>query len=191
MKRTIKLLRKLNGSKLKEKIKGKIYIEIKENLACEINSSLNSLEYQIRKQKWNKLWTSTNSHKSLKEFHNNLSIDYINNGASKVYFKSVLDKKLVKVNAQIKSNEEDILSILKSINRINHTKKDDEITPNQYDCGLIDGEEDTLKKVLKVLGNYAKYPTLSGYDIDDVVDDLNDIFKGFKNAYLNNIDLSK
>ena len=51
MKQAIKLLRKLNGSKLKEKIKGKIYIEIKENLACEINSSLNSLEYQIRKQK--------------------------------------------------------------------------------------------------------------------------------------------
>ena len=50
MKQTVKLLRKLNGLKLKEKINGKIYIEIKRSLACEINRNLNSLEYQIRKQ---------------------------------------------------------------------------------------------------------------------------------------------
>ena len=50
MKQAVKLLRKLNGLKLKEKINGKIYIEMKRSLACEINRNLNSLEYQIRKQ---------------------------------------------------------------------------------------------------------------------------------------------
>ena len=139
-------------------------------------------------------------YESLKEFHNNLSIDYINNGVSKVYLKSVIDKKLVKVNAQIKSNEEDILSILKSINKINHTKKDEEIKPNQYNCGLIDGEEDTLKKVIKVLEPYAKmvhndyFITENEFDIDCIIDDLDKEFIGFKNAFCrkwNNINLSK
>ena len=44
------LLKKLNGSKLKKEIKGKIYIEITENLACEINSVLNNMEYLNKKK---------------------------------------------------------------------------------------------------------------------------------------------
>lgn len=44
------LLKKLNGSKLKKEIKGKIYIEITENLAYEINSLLNNMEYLNKKK---------------------------------------------------------------------------------------------------------------------------------------------
>ena len=45
------LLNKLNNNSLKEKIDGKIYIEITHDLAFEINQPLNRIEYLIEKKK--------------------------------------------------------------------------------------------------------------------------------------------
>ena len=99
-------------------------------------------------------------YESLKTFHNNLSIDYRDNSAS--------NNNLLKLKNELNAR----IDIIKSNNTPFLETKHDEY---KY---LVDiGEANTLKKIAKILSAYDNDGI--NINIDDIVDDINDKFKGF------------